>query len=98
MREYLFRVIELQTARVGYDFEKRLDKSKLEFRWEMLQRIEATTKGIETAIEKGMTQRSKGEEDLDKRGREIGVVLQTLTEIRDRLIIIKNAADPCRPD
>jgi hypothetical protein len=96
MHAYLFRAIELQTARIGYDFEKRLDKSKLEFRWEMLQRIEATIKGIETAVEKGMTRRNKGEEALDKRGREIGAALQTLAEIRDRLIVIKKDADPCQ--
>lgn len=90
MHEYLFRVLELQTARVGYDFEKRLDKSKLEFRWAMLQKIEATIEGIEKAVEKGMTLRSKGSENLDQRGREIEADLQTLAAIRARLIILMN--------
>ncbi len=35
-----------------YNFAERLDKSKLEFRWEMLQKIEATIEGIETAIKR----------------------------------------------
>jgi GTPase SAR1 family protein len=66
IKEYLQRVIDLQSARAGNDFEARLDKSKLAFRWEMSQRIEATLEGISKAIEKGMTQKSKGEQAVEE--------------------------------
>jgi len=68
MKDYLIRVVDLQIGRIGYDFEKRLDKSKLDFRWEMLQRIEATIEGIGNAVEKGIAQRTKGEREKLRKG------------------------------
>jgi len=92
MQDYLVRVIDLQLGRSGNDFEERIQKSKLDFRWEMRQRIEATIEGIGTAVEKGMTQRSKSEEEIGKRGLELAEALQKLDEMRDRLTNIKNYA------
>ncbi len=89
MQDYLVRVIDMQLGRSGNDFEERIDKSKLDFRWEMLQRIEATIEGISTAIEKGMNQRSKGEDELEKREHELSEVMQILDKIRDKLVEIK---------
>jgi len=94
MTGYLHRVIDLQSARIGYDFEKRLDKSKLDFRWEMLQRIEATIEGIGTAVEKGLTQRSKGEEELEKRKRELSETAKRLDGVKEKLMKIKEQAGP----
>ena len=93
MQEYLVRAVYLQLGRSGNDFQERIDKSKLDFRWEMLQRIEATIEGIGTAVEKGMTQRSRSEEEVEKRSRELGQSLRTLDEIRNRLITIKKHAE-----
>ena len=89
VKEYLHRVIDLQSARAGCDFEERLDKSKLDFRWEMFQRIEATIEGISKAIEKGMSQKSKGEEAVEEQK---AVLLETekgLSEIKNELIQIR---------
>lgn len=61
MKEYILEMAEVQGGRVRYDFVKRLDRSKLDFRWEMYQRIQATIEGISKAIEKGISQKSKGE-------------------------------------
>jgi GTPase SAR1 family protein len=92
MQDYLIRAIDLQLGRSGNDFQARIDKSKLDFRWEMLQRIEATIEGIGTAVEKGMTQRSKSEEDVERRNLELAESLRMLDEMRDRLTKIKNDA------
>ena len=89
MKDYLIRVVDLQIGRIGYDFEKRLDKSKLEFRWEMLQRIEATIDGIGNAVEKGMTQRIKGEREVEERKRELSDTALKLDEIKKRLVSIR---------
>jgi GTPase Era involved in 16S rRNA processing len=89
MKEYLRRVIDMQSGRMGYDFEKRLDKSKLDFRWEMLQRIEATVEGITTAIEKGMNQRSKGEKEVEERKMALLEIAQKLDSMRNALVSIK---------
>ncbi len=89
MKEYLHRVIDRHTARVGCDFEERLNKSKLDFRWEMLQRIEATIEGISTAIEKGMSQKSKGEKAVEERK---GVLIETekgMNEVKTTLFAIQ---------
>jgi hypothetical protein len=75
----------MQLCRIGSDFEERLSKSKLDFRWEMLLRIEATIEGIGTAIEKGIAQRSRGEKEAAERKNEVSEILARLDAIKDRL-------------
>ena len=55
LKEHALQVIDAQAGRLRYDFIQRLDRSKLEFRWQMPQTIEATIEGIETAIRNGMS-------------------------------------------
>ncbi len=93
MKEYLTRVVDMQLARLGNDFEDRIEKSKLSFRWEMLQKIEAAIEGIGTAIEKGMTRRSSGEQEAAGRKQAITATAETLDEIRDRLMRIRASVD-----
>ncbi len=85
MKEYLQRVITRQLCRIGSDFEERLDRSKLDFRWEMLQRIEATIEGIGAAIEKGVTQRSMSEKEANERKNEVAEILRKIDAVRDTL-------------
>ncbi len=89
MQEYLQRVVTMQAARAGTDFEERLDKSKLDFRWEMFQKIDATIEGIGSAIEKGMTQRSKGSQEVEERKRLLAGTTGKLDGIKSRLARIK---------
>ena len=89
MKEYLQRVIDLQSARAGNDFEARLDKSKLAFRWEMSQRIEATLEGISKAIEKGMGQKSKGEEAVEEQKAILIEAEGKMNQINEGLVQIK---------
>jgi GTPase SAR1 family protein len=89
MKEYLQRVIDRQTARAGSDFEERLDKSKLAFRWQMLQRIEETMEGISKAIEQGVSQESKGEEALEEQKGVLAEEEKKLSEIHGKLIQIQ---------
>jgi GTPase Era involved in 16S rRNA processing len=90
MKEYLHRVITIQLCRIGSDFEERLSKSKLDFRWEMLQRIEATIEGIGAAIDKGMSQRSKSEKEATLRKNEVSDVLTRLDGIKGSLLKLKD--------
>lgn len=89
MKEYLLQVIDVQSGRVRYDFAERMDKSKLEFRWEMLQKIEATIEGIESAIKKGMEQRSRGEREVEERKAQLMEVSQRLNELSNWLLHIR---------
>jgi len=93
VRDYLVRVVDRQLGSSGNDFEERIQKSKLDFRWEMLQRIEATMEGITAAIQKGMARRSEGEEEVEKRQQAISLAAQKLAEMRDKLIKIKESAE-----
>lgn len=89
MKEYLNRVIDLHAARVGSDFEQRLDKSKLDFRWEMFQRIESTIKGIAKAIEKGLSLKSEGEEAIEKQKALFDEMVKRMGEIKEKLMQIR---------
>jgi len=93
MREYLVRVVDMQAGRLGSDFEERLDKSKLAFRWDMLQKIDAAIEGIAAAIEKGMTQRSKSEHEVRKRTQALAETMRQLDEIKDMLVRIRTTAE-----
>jgi GTP-binding protein EngB required for normal cell division len=93
MKEYLVRVVDMQLGRQGSDFEERLDKSKLDFRWEMLQKIEAAIEGIGAAIEKGITKRSSGEQEAAVRKQTIAATMEKLDEFRNRLMRTRAAAD-----
>lgn len=88
-REYMQQMIDQQGGRIRFDFAERLDKSKLEFRWEMLQRIEATIEGIETAIKKGMEQRNKGEEKVEERKKVISETMQKMNGISETLTKVR---------
>lgn len=89
MKEFLLQVIDMQSGRVRFDFAERLDRSRLDFRWEMLRRIEATIEGIGAAIEKGMSQRSKGEKEAEGRKNEVSSVLARLDGIKAGLVKLK---------
>jgi GTP-binding protein EngB required for normal cell division len=92
MKEYLTRVVDMQAGRLGADFEERLDKSKLDFRWEMLQKIDAAIEGISAAIEKGMKQRTKGEKEIEARKQALAQTVEKLDEIKERLMRIRTEA------
>jgi GTPase SAR1 family protein len=89
MKEYLVRVVDMQLGRMGSDFETRLDKSKLAFRWEMLRKIDAAIEGISAAVGKGMTQRSKSEKDITARKNALVETFAKLTIISAKLAKIK---------
>ena len=93
MKEYLVRVVDMQLGRLGSDFEVRLDKSRLAFRWEMLQKIETAIEGIGAAIEKGMTKRSSGEQEAAARKKAIADTLETLDAIKVTLRRIRTTAE-----
>jgi small GTP-binding protein len=86
MKDYLLEMLDTQGGRVRYDFVERLDKSKLDFRWEMFERIEATIKGISSAIEKGLNQKSKGEKAVEERKAVLTKNEKEMNEVKKKLI------------
>jgi hypothetical protein len=96
MKEYLQRVVTMQAASSGCDFEERLDKSKLDFRWEMFQKIDAAIEGIGAAIEKGMTKRSSGEQEAIARKQALAETAEKQDELKNRLRRIKTVAESAK--
>lgn len=92
MRDFLTEVIDRQAGRLRHDFASRLDKSKLGFRWAMLQRIESTIEGIETAITRGINQKTKGEAEAEERRSAIVEKAERLSELSDKLVALKELA------
>jgi len=82
----------MQAGRIGSDFEERLDRSKLDFRWEMLQKIEVAIEGISAAMGKGMAQKTKSEQQVDERKKGLVQTAEKLDELRGRLMRIRTAA------
>jgi GTPase SAR1 family protein len=89
MKEFVLRVIDAQAGRFRYDFIERLDKSKHDFRWDMLQKIESTIEGISTAIQKGVDKRGMGEKEAEDRKGVLYAAAERLDKIKDRLAGIK---------
>jgi GTPase SAR1 family protein len=92
MKEYLARAVDIQAGRLGSDFEERLDRSKLDFRWEMLRKIDAAIEGITTAIAKGMSQRSEGAQTVEARKQELALAVAGLDSMHARLTKIKEGS------
>ena len=95
MRKYLLEMIERQSGRIRWDFVDRLQKSRLEFRWQMLGRIDETIKGIREAIERGIEYRQKSQEELTRRQDEIKKELDRLYTLKNRIVgIIRATGQP----
>ncbi|NOZ69447.1 MAG: dynamin [Deferribacteres bacterium] len=90
-KKFLLEMIDKQGGRSRFDFTERLGKSKYAFRWDMLQKIEATIEGIASAIEKGLNQKSKGESEVQERKQELSETAGRLNAIRDKLLHIREA-------
>jgi GTPase SAR1 family protein len=89
MRQFAREAAEIQSGRVRYDFAERLDKSKLDFRREMLQRIEATVEGISVAITRGMADRDKGEREAAGRAEALLAEAARLEAARQSLLQLR---------
>lgn len=85
LREFIQEVIDRQAGRIVSDFRERLEQSKLSFRWEMLQRIEATLEGISKAIEKGLSQKSRDEETVEAQRTVLMEEEKKMSEIKGKL-------------
>jgi GTPase SAR1 family protein len=85
-REFMLEMIDKQGGRIRFDFRERLDKSKYDFRWKMLQRIETTIEGISSAINKGMIEKSKGEASVETRKQKLSATAHQINAVKGRLL------------
>lgn len=90
---FLVRAVDMQVARISYDFSERVQKSKIGFRREMLQALDTTLEGIAGAIRKAAGQRSQGEEEVARRRKELTIDMDRVERIRRELISIQTVLD-----
>lgn len=88
-KKFMLEMIDKQGGRIMFDFRKRLDKSKYDFRWKMLQGIETTIEGISSAINKGMAEKSKDEISLKKKKKDLSETACKIDEIKSRLFEVQ---------
>jgi GTP-binding protein EngB required for normal cell division len=83
-RKRAAELAEVQSGRLRYDFEERIKRSVQQFRKEMLDRIEATSTGIEIAIDKGRALRMRGEDAAAGRRAELEAALGQIASLEER--------------
>ncbi len=91
-KEHLYQVIEMQAGRIRSDLVERLNASTTAFRKEMLQKIDSTANGIAAAIDKGMRQKSMGEESSRERQQVLLDESSTIDQLRRELLDIEQCA------
>lgn len=83
--KYALELTDTQAGRVRYDFAQRLDKSMRDFKIAMLECIDATLAGIETAVKKGMEASAETASGADAKAKELTESLTRLDSLAARL-------------
>lgn len=81
-KNYIITVVDMQAGNLRYDFAERLNKSKIKFKWEMVDKINASIDGIEKAIKKGLESKDKSEEEINNRERELSILKEKISEFK----------------
>ncbi|RME64568.1 MAG: dynamin [Nitrospirae bacterium] len=85
MRTYLLEMVERQSGRIRWDFVDRLQRSRREFRFQMLQKIADTVEGIRQAIEKGIKLKQLNEEEAEGKKAHLEGELRSLSSLKVQL-------------
>jgi len=68
-KRHMVETIDVQAGRIRFDFVNRLEKGKAQFQREILRRVDATVDAVAQAVEKGKSERRRGEEEVRVRSR-----------------------------
>ncbi len=89
MREKVIQVFDQHCGRSRYDFHQRILKSILDFRRNLDEVLDETVEGIQTAMQKGLSQKKKAvtaEEEITKSLQEQEVILSQVESNLVRII------------
>lgn len=92
-KRHMLEAVEMQLGRLRHDFIDRLAKGRSSFRREMHLRMDETVRGIAAAIEKGMNQRKKGEEDYEERRLALRDELSKIDALRNEVQLVREDAE-----
>jgi GTPase SAR1 family protein len=93
VRERMHQMIDMQSGRIRYTFGERLNESKAAFYKDMMNRLDATIKGLNTALDHAVRQRALGgdqvvgrQETLDRELKQLDRAYQELLDIRKAVL------------
>ncbi len=86
MKGYLTEMIDRQAGRIRWDFVERLQKCRLDFRWEMSNRIDEVIKRIKDAIESGMARKGSKAKEIEEAKKLLIEKVDRLKEIKAGLL------------
>ena len=87
MRARAGDLIEMQSGRVHYDFDQRIQKNLKAFRQDMDERMLATVASIEAAISKGQQAKTQGEAAVAARCEGVSSMLETIKSLESSLVL-----------
>lgn len=90
-KRHMLEMIEKQAGRMRHAFIVRLTESKQRFRHEMVERMRATLEGIGSALENGVNQRIRGEEELLRRQTALTQELLKMRKTSEKLMHIRES-------
>lgn len=85
-KTYIVNVVDMQAGNLRYDFAERLNKSKIKFKWEMIDKINLTIDGIEKAIKKGLESKNKSEAEINKGEKELIAIKEKIQEYKSHVL------------
>ena len=90
-KRHMLEMIEKQAGRMRHAFIVRLTESTQRFRHEMVERMRATLEGIGSALENGVNQRIRGEEELLRRQTALTQELLKMRKTSEKLMHIRES-------
>lgn len=87
MRARTGDLIEMQSGRVHYDFDQRIQKNLQAFRQDMDERMRVTVGSIEAAISKGQQAKAQGEAAAASRCEALSSMLETIKSLESSLVL-----------
>ncbi len=94
MKTHLTEMIDRQAGRIRWDFVERLQKCRLDFRWEMSNRIDEVIKRIKDAIESGMARKGSEEKGIEETKKLLIEKVNRLKEIKAGLLQSLESSNP----
>jgi len=88
IRRFAQEYADIQSGRLRYDFAQRLERSGREFKTAIMDRIEATVAGVESAVTKGTRLGQTAAQETQVRTQALTRALQILQETQAQLMTI----------
>jgi GTPase SAR1 family protein len=91
-REQMSRMIDIQSGRTRYHFVERLNKSKRSFYKSIMDKLDSTIAGLDSALVQGLQLRSQGEEQVGRHQTKLEGELRQIDGLYQDLLDIRNAS------